>query len=176
MKPNGLAAVSSRSKGAVAFAGILPLAILALLLSVGFAAAQGWQPFGFKDPGFIFEVPPGFEISETAENGRGASFEGPDGAYLAVWGADLARRDFRAQIDSQMAQDRKDGWDLTYVRVTADWASYSGIRDDQIRYFRAITVCGEGAAVFVFDYPRSQKLAYDPVVVRLVRSLDAEPC
>jgi hypothetical protein len=30
--------------------------------------------------------------------------------------------------------------------------------------------------VFLFDYPRSEKIAYDPVVVRLVRSFEAEGC
>jgi hypothetical protein len=75
-----------------------------------------------------------------------------------------------------MAQDKSDGWELSYIRVTSDWASYSGTKEDQIRYVRAITVCGDRVDVFVFDYPRSEKLAYDPVVERLVRSLDPEGC
>ena len=151
---------------------------LALVVAGGPAAGQqsDWKSLGFKESGFIFEVPPGFEMAQTATSGQGATFEGPEGALLAVWGADLEREDFKAQIDSQIAQDRKEGWELTYIRITDDWASYSGIKEDEIRYFRAITVCGDRAAVFLFDYPRREKLAYDPVVVRLVESLEAEGC
>jgi hypothetical protein len=187
------AAVAAANYGAVALSGTVASACrliyiivrcffrtmaLALAIGAGPAASQqpDWEPFGFKESGFVFEVPPGFEMSQTAETGQGATFDGPNGARLAVWGADLEREDFKAQIDSQLAQDRKEGWELTYIRVTADWASYSGTKEDQIRYFRAITVCGGRAAVFLFDYPRSEKIAYDPVVVRLVRSFEAEGC
>jgi len=153
---------------------LLPFVMVLAAVGSGVAQEQEWGEFGFKTAGFVFEVPPGFEISENAEDA--ASFEGPNGALLIVFGEELAKRDFKAQIDSQMAQDRSDGWELSYIRVAPDWASYSGTKEDQIRYVRAITVCGDRVAVFVFDYPRSEKLAYDPVVERLVRTLDLEGC
>lgn len=171
-------ATSSRRPCRLALLSFFPIPVLAMLVAANPAAGQEpeWQRFGAEESGFVFEVPPGFEISQRAEKGKGVMFDGPNGAMLAVWGADLARQDFKAQIDSQMAGDREEGWELTYIRVTADWASYSGIKEDQIRYFRAITVCGDRAAVFLLDYPRNEKLAYDPVVVRLVRSLKVEGC
>ncbi len=159
-------------------ARLLNTLAVALLVSAVPAAsqAQDWQRFGLKESKFNFEVPPGFTMTQRADNGQGAMFSGPDGAVLAVWGSDLDKRDFRSQIDSQMQQDAAEGWKLTYQRVTADWASYSGIKDGKIRYFRAISVCGDKAAVFLMDYDRSAKVPYDPIVVRMVRTLKADRC
>lgn len=56
------------------------------------------------------------------------------------------------------------------------WASYSGIKDEQIRYVRAIAVCNDRAALFTINYSSDEKIQYDPVVVRMVRSLRAEVC
>jgi hypothetical protein len=156
----------------------LRIAGLALSLATIPVAAhlQEWEQFGILQSGFAFEVPPGFVLVQRADNGQGATFEGKGGAFLAVWGADLAKRDFRAQIDSQMRQDESEGWRLTYRRVTSSWASYSGIKGDKIRYFRAIAVCGDRAAVFLLDYDRSEKVPFDPIVVRMVKTFKAEGC
>jgi hypothetical protein len=54
--------------------------------------------------------------------------------------------------------------------------SYSGIKEGQIRYFRAIAICNDRAAIFRMDYSRAEKRAYDPVVTRMVRSLKPEGC
>ncbi|MEO5755330.1 MAG: hypothetical protein ABIQ51_00590 [Mesorhizobium sp.] len=75
-----------------------------------------------------------------------------------------------------MAVDEKDGWNLTYKRVTPQWASYSGLKDGRILYARAIKICDNRAALFTVDYSRNEKIPYDPVVVRMVRSLKTEGC
>ncbi|RWO52304.1 MAG: hypothetical protein E5Y10_18105 [Mesorhizobium sp.] len=36
--------------------------------------------------------------------------------------------------------------------------------------------CGDRAAMFLMDYSMEQKVAYDPVVTRMVRSLKPEDC
>jgi hypothetical protein len=100
----------------------------------------------------------------------------PDGALLAVWGTNVAEGDFLPQVKKQISRDEKEGWKFTYRRLTREWASYSGIKDDQIRYVRGITVCDDRAAMFLIDYSRDQKIAYDPVVTRMVRSLKSEDC
>jgi hypothetical protein len=140
------------------------------------AASEEWQQVGFRESRFSFEVPPGFDLAQNAEGGQGATFGRKDGSSLAVWGADLPKPKFRAQIDSQMKQDEENGWHLTYRRVTSNWASYSGIKDGKIRYFRAIALCGNKAAAFRLDYDRREKIAFDPIVVRMVRTLKAEGC
>ncbi len=151
-------------------------ATIALLLMPAHALAQEWQPFGVERFGFIFDVPPDFVLAQRSEIGDGATFEGPDGALLAVWGVDLGGRNFRTGITNQMKEDESEGLEITYRRLTDDWASYSGINGGLIRYARAIAVCGGRAAVFVIDYKRGDKIPYDPIVTRMVRSLKQEGC
>ena len=154
-----------------------PLAILIpLLLFSAPALPQEWQRFGIERFGFIFDVPPDFTLAKRSDDGDGATFQGKDGAFLAVWGVNLGKNDFRPAIESQIEQDEKEGWNFSYRRLTPNWASYSGVRDGQIRYVRAITVCEDRAAVFLIDYKRDDKVPYDPVVVRMVRSLKPEGC
>ena len=86
----------------------------------GKAHLQEWQKFGVRESQFAFEAPPGFVLTERADSGQAATFEGKDGALLTVWGADLAERDFKAQIESQMKQDKSEGWKLTYRRLNSD--------------------------------------------------------
>lgn len=112
----------------------------------------------------------------TRRSDQGAAFQGANEAFLAVWGARLGKASFRAEIEHRMVEDEKAGWKLTYRRVTPRWASYSGINNGQIRYVRAIAVCNDRAALFTINYCRSEKLPYDPLVVRMVRSLKAEGC
>jgi hypothetical protein len=112
------------------------LVFSALMLSVVQAGAQEWQPFGIERFGFIFDVPPEFELTQRSESGDGAVFHSPDGALLAVWGINLDEGDFLSQVKDQISRDEKEGWEFTYRRLTREWASYSGIKVDQIRYVR----------------------------------------
>ncbi len=154
----------------------LLIALSALFLLSAQAFSQEWQRFGIERFGFIFDVPPEFELKQRSDSGDGATFDAADGALLAVWGVNLDRGQFRRSIETQIEQDEQNGWDFTYRRVTPNWASYSGIKDGQIRYVRAIAVCGDRAAVFLIDYSRDDKIPYDPVVTRMVRSLKPEGC
>ena len=72
--------------------------VLALVVLPAQANAQEWQQFGVKQSGFAFDVPPSFALKQRAGNGKGATFEGEDGAFLSVWGNDLPKRDFKAKI------------------------------------------------------------------------------
>ena len=87
-----------------------------------------------------------FLLTQRSDNGQGAAFEEKGGASLVVWGEDLATGDFRAKIGAQMATDERNGWHLTYRRLTPRWASYSGIKGDKIRYFRAVALCADRMA------------------------------
>ncbi|MBZ9823404.1 hypothetical protein [Mesorhizobium sp. CA4] len=115
------------------------LAFACILCSTALVQPKPWQHFGIKEFGFIFDVPPGFALSQRSD--QGAAFEGERRAFLAVWGARLGTASFEAEIEHRMMQDEKEGWRLTYRRLTPRWASYSGIKDGQIRYVRAIKVC-----------------------------------
>ena len=54
------------------------------VLSAAAADAQGFQQFGIREAGFVFEVPPDFKLADRAGDGQSATFEGPDGAVLEV--------------------------------------------------------------------------------------------
>ncbi|WP_245478749.1 MULTISPECIES: hypothetical protein [unclassified Mesorhizobium] len=136
--------------------------------------AEAWQPFGVRQLGFTFDIPPGFVLTQHSD--QGAAFLGPREASLVVWGGRLGKASFRAEIEHRMIEDKKSGWRLTYRRITSRWASYSGVKNGEIRYVRAITVCGDRAALFIINYRKSEKKPYDPVVVRMVRSLKAQGC
>ncbi len=153
----------------------LVVALAVVLLAIP-AGSQEWGQFGYRKLGFDFDVPPGFVLKETAQNGRGATFEAQDGAFLAVWGDNLASRRFKAAVQAQLNADEEEGWSVTYRRLTSTWASYSGIKDGRIRYFRAIAVCDNRVGIFQLDYDVADKVPYDPVVVRMVRSLNADGC
>ncbi|MDX8538566.1 hypothetical protein EN858_00615 [Mesorhizobium sp. M4B.F.Ca.ET.215.01.1.1] len=150
------------------------LSLVSILFFSTLLQAQAWQPFGVRQFGFTFDVPPGFVLTQRSD--QGAAFRGANEAFLAVWGARLGKASFRAEIKHRMVEDEKAGWKLTYRRVTPRWASYSGINNGQIRYVRAIAVCDDRAALFTINYSKSEKVPYDPVVVRMVRSLKAEGC
>ncbi|PBC09387.1 hypothetical protein [Mesorhizobium sp. WSM3859] len=152
----------------------IALAFAYIFCSTALVQAEAWQHFGVKEFGFIFDVPPGFALSQRSD--RGAAFEGQRQALLAVWGARLGRASFEEEIEHRMMQEEKDGWKLTYRRLTPQWASYSGVQDGKIRYVRAIKVCDDRAALFTINYNRDEKVPYDPLVLRMVRSLKAEGC
>ena len=149
---------------------------LSLLVLTVQAGSQEWEQFGFRKLGFGFDVPPGFVLKETAENGGGATFEAEDEASLAVWGDNLPKRNFKATVQAQLNADEEEGWDVSYRRITPVWASYSGTKDGRIRYFRAIAVCNDRVGIFQLDYDVADKVPYDPIVVRMVRSLKEDGC
>ncbi|ESY27101.1 hypothetical protein X747_33085 [Mesorhizobium sp. LNJC384A00] len=136
--------------------------------------AEAWQPFGVRQLGFSFDIPPNFVLTQNSE--QGAAFQGPRDAFLVVGGARLGKASFRAEIEHRMIEDEKAGWRLTYRRLAPKWASYSGVKNGEIRYVRAIMVCNQRAALFTMNYRKSEKKPYDPVVMRMVRSLRAEGC
>ena len=144
------------------------------LVVVAPAAAQQWDRTGIKSLGVEFELPPNF-IPSAQPSVNITYFAGPNGATLAVGGGDL-ENGFKSTIRQNRRQDEVEGWKITYDRLTANWASYSGIRGGMIRYVRAISICGGRVAVFVLDYNQSEKVAYDPVVTRMVRSMKSTKC
>ena len=156
-------------------AGVAWMAMI-LASSTGPSLAQEWTAFGIRKAGFTFDVPPGFALDHIAEDGQAATFLGPQEANLVVRGDHVSGGNFKQNVEALMADDEGHGWKLTYRRLTDSWASYSGVKDGMIRYVRAIATCDDRVAVFVMDYRQSEKLGYDPIVLRMVKSLDSEGC
>ncbi|WP_457939316.1 hypothetical protein [Mesorhizobium sp. 10J20-29] len=140
------------------------------------AGSQEWQRFGVRALGFTFEVPPGFILKETTDNGTRATFEAANEALLTVWGGVYDGLPFEAMVRDRLEADKRAGWDVTYRRITSTWASYSGIKGGRIAYVRAIKLCDDQFAIFKLSYATEEKLPYDPIVVRMVKSLTADRC
>ena len=86
------------------------------------ADSPEWKPFGFRSLGVIFEVPPGFELANTTEDGQGATFQTLESGYLAVWGDNLPLQEFKAAVRAQLRSDEAQGWNVSYRRITPTWA------------------------------------------------------
>lgn len=134
------------------------------------ALAAEWTPYANARFGFAVEIPPGFTLVREADNGDGQSYANGE-ARLAVWGHTLAEGDFKDDVAERRASYAREGWDLSYDRQTAGWASLSGTRGTSILYHRAIALCDGAAASFVLEYPDTMKAEISPLVGRLVKSL-----
>ncbi|WP_292483038.1 hypothetical protein [Mesorhizobium sp.] len=53
------------------------LLVFSLMLSFAQAGAQEWQQFGIERFGFVFDVPPEFELLHRSKDGDGAAFQSP---------------------------------------------------------------------------------------------------
>lgn len=147
--------------------------LLPILILVSPALAGEWGFYESPRFGFGIDIPPGFSLSHESANGDSRLYNTEGGReLLAVWGAYLEERDFSTGVTERIEQDAADGWNISYRRETPDWVSYSGTKEGQIRYVRAIRYCNDRAAFFSIDYDQQDKEAFDPVVLRLVRSFD----
>lgn len=146
--------------------------LLFLLLLPAAALAAGWEPYANPRFGFAVDIPPGFAMVQEADNGDGRTYA-RGAATLAVWGHYLAEGDFKDEVAGRRETYRKDGWDLSYDRQTAGWASLSGTRGDRILYHRVVRLCDDAVSSFVLDYPAAMKAEISPLLGRLVKSLHA---
>lgn len=166
MLKHGIMRIAVFAAGAAMMLASLPVPCL----------AEEWSSFGIRRAGFIFDLPPGFSLDHVAGDGQSATFRGPEQASIVVRGEYLSGGNFKKNVEALMLHDEGLGWNFTYRRLTNSWASYSGVKDGMIRYVRAIKTCNDRIAVFRMIYGMSEKLDYDPIVVRMVKSLKSEGC
>ncbi|EYR83077.1 hypothetical protein [Shinella sp. DD12] len=140
------------------------------------AFAQGWEPYANARFGFAVDVPPGFTLVQEADNGDGRTYANGE-AKLSVWANHLVIGSFADEVASRRMAYLREGWDLSYERQAAGWASLSGTLVDSILYHRIIALCDEAAASFVLEYPQSMKAEMSPLIGKPVKSLrPAEGC
>ena len=150
--------------------------LLLLMLLPAPAFAQSWEPYVNARFGFAVDIPPGFTLAQEAENGDGRTYAKGE-AKLLVWANRLTDGTFEDEVIVRRRAYLREGWDISYDRQTAGWASLSGTLVDSILYHRMIALCDEAAASFVLEYPQSMKKEMSPFVGRLVKSLrPAEGC
>lgn len=147
------------------------------LMAVSSATAQEWHVMEDERFGYSVPIPQEYNLSLRPEAGNTRLYHNEQGDILAVWGGRLDERSFVDEVQARRRQDEDAGWDITYQRVTDDWASYSGVQGDQIRYVRAIRYCSDRTAFFLIDYAQSEKERYDPLVTHMVRQMKPNgPC
>lgn len=149
------------------------LILLALFLFASAAMAAEWSTYQNPRFGYVIGIPPEFSGEGEAQNGDGQVFRPADGTQLLrVYGGNNIEQSFEASVKTAMGYARDAGWMLSYERVTPGWASYSGTRNGQILYARAIALCGGSQyAAFELEYPERDLAAMNAVVDRLVASL-----
>jgi hypothetical protein len=147
------------------------LGLLVILASP--ATAQSWDQLHDEAFGYEVPIPIEYELSLRPEAGNSRLYHNPRGDILAVWAGDVGDGGFRDAVLDRRRRDEVSGWNVTYERITSDWASYSGVQGEQIRYLRAIRYCGDRMAYFLIDYARSEKDRYDPIVTHMVRRMRA---
>jgi hypothetical protein len=146
------------------------------VLGCSTAGAVSWTEFTDPRFGFRMEIPAEYQLSYETEQQNGRFFHTRTGDFLATWFSPASEGTFAADVRLRQEQDEANGWAISYERITPTWASYSGTKGGEIRYVRAVDICGEGAAYFVIDYPVTSKRTYDPIVTHMVRSLRPTRC
>lgn len=153
------------------------LAILICLAATAAPAlADDWRPYANARFGYVVDLPPGFAISNEADNGDGMTLTSADKqAELRVFGANRMEQDFETEMKIRIGMDEKEGWKISYSKPAKSWASYSGSRKDRILYVRAIALCHDAVGYATIEYPKAALKQYDPIVQHLVKSLSAPP-
>lgn len=158
---------------------VLPVNVIRILLIAGLLSYTGTavatEKLGYVNARFSYaiDLPDGFSVSATPENGDGQTMVSQDGtATLSIWGSHITEGTFQAEIEARIGWEEQDGWTISYQRVQPRWASYSGSKENRIFYARSIPVCGDAqAAYFRMEYDRSDQSTLEPVIKDLVASL-----
>jgi hypothetical protein len=155
--------------------------VLALIFMTSVAWAADWGSYVNVRYGVTVDVPPGFkQFGDEPDSSDGLTFASADNqAKLLVWGRNLTEDSFRAEMDSDIKANRDEGWTITYVSYDKQkkltWAAYSGEKGNRIFYRRALASCKNTQAVmFEIEYPAAQKKIYDPIILRIGKSLKTQ--
>jgi hypothetical protein len=151
--------------------------IVAALLSLMASAveADGWSRYVNTRFNYALDIPPGFsDVAESDNGDGGVSMSNDRRTRLSVWGNHITDGTFADEIARRVAQDKAEGWQISYDRRLPKAASWSGSRGDQILYQRSVAGCDDVAVYFRLEYDRSVLKANDPIVSRLVKSLQGQ--
>ena len=121
---------------------------------------------------YSITIPSGFAGQGESDSGDGQRFVSANGKeVLAVWGGFILDGDFLTEISGRKNEYAED-WTLTYKVIKPAWASFSGVKGDQIVYVYAVSSCqGDRYAMFDLEYPKEDIVDLAPVISNLVKSL-----
>lgn len=146
--------------------------MLALLLVIGPAlAGGGW--YSNSRFGFDLVLPDALSLVAEADNGDGASFASASGQILlTVWGGHIVMDDFVEDMSRRLELLDPESWNVTLKVITPDEMSFSGSKDGQVIYVRAIALCENQYAFFQLGYPLVRLHELDGMVEGLVKGFE----
>jgi hypothetical protein len=125
--------------------------IFIFLFALTFPAnAADWSTYSNARFGAEASVPPGFEpTGPEASNSDGLIFRSrASKALLTIFGAKVPGGDFEAFIAAQVAHEEAyNGWTITGIKVTPDWAEISGAVGGRFLSTRYLLSCDAQKAI-----------------------------
>jgi len=121
--------------------------------------------------GIASVLPPDWITQPPDPNWHGKRLTSPDGSASLAVSEELAAGDVAAYMRSFA---ERDGERVTYLRRGQNWIVVSGFRGNRIFYRKAMLACGNRSWHHIsFDYPVTEKRAYDRFVTLASRALAA---
>lgn len=149
------------------------LFVQALLIPATPAQAESWLAYVNPRFGSVIEYPERFRALRPPDNGDGQAFEAADGARLSISGSHNINDDTPASYEKFLRESGGNAYaEVTYRASGTDWLVLSGRRNGEIYYERVLfDQAGETIHHLSIVYPAVLRNAYDPIVLRLSRSL-----
>jgi hypothetical protein len=150
----------------------------ALCLAALSAHAQdvdaGWRTYGNARFGVWLDYPDVFATADPEPaNGDGRRFRTADGAAsLTIYGAYNVNHQSAREL---MQAYRTQGVDYAYAQAGPAWFVLSGTKQGTIGYLRCHLGDGDVVGCFDLEYPKADRLRWDPIVARLSRGLRLRP-
>lgn len=154
------------------------VSLLFVVLSVTFAIAQSkYTTYSNARFGYSIQFPLGLlEMQAESDNGDGTTFVSKDGSVeMRVWGQHNAlSRSVRTEYAEAL---KRADTDFTYKSLLKNGFAISGTAGDKIYYQKTLYRAGKGGVFYTFtiEYPMSERVKYDAVVQRIVRSFKFDP-
>lgn len=146
--------------------------LIALALPQAAIAQERWSTYRNDRFGTAIDYPSRFSAGRPPDNNDGLSFSASDGAAFSVWGSFNALEHDLAGLEAFVRENREKDERITYRAAGKTWFVLSGTRGDRIVYKRyMISHRGEVVNGFEISYPAELAKAYDPIVVRMSKSL-----
>lgn len=120
--------------------------------------------------GYAIEHPASFIPGGEADNGDGQVFWSPDGAgSLRVWGSYNIEEHSPKSYLTELIEGESAG-EVTYDHVRSTAVTISGYTEGGLIFYTRAFVLPRSIQVMRWEYPRSEKAAYDEFVERSVES------
>lgn len=144
---------------------------LLFLLALPALAGGGW--YSNSRFGFDLVLPDTLSLAAEADSSDAASFASANGQILlTVWGGHIVMGDFVEDMSSRLELLDPESWNISLKVITPDEMSFSGSKDGQVIFVRAIALCENQYAFFQLGYPLGRLHELDGMVEGLVKGFE----